>query len=154
MRDQVYYDQFHRAFADSYDLIIDDSQERAQQTENAEYMMHVIRETYVAKSACTIVLCGPYTPFRKYVDWEIDATLWEEHALIGVKLPHLLVIDDHSAKPARLQDNLDSGYAVWTWWELLMNKQVELAALIAEAKAKPKSLIRNKRRRRTENERL
>ena len=146
--DQYYYDQFCKAFSDAYDIIMDTSRERALETDNTEYLMHVIRKTYVAGSACTIVLCGPHTPFRKHVDWEIDATLWEEHPLIGIKLPQLLVINDRCAKPDRLQDNLESGYAVWGWWEVLMNKQVMLPALIAEASAKPKSLIRNKRPRR------
>ena len=149
--DQFYYEKFYQAFSGSYELVMDTSRERALQSDNADYLMHIIRQDYVAGSACTIVLCGPHTPFRKYVDWEIDATLWEEHALIGVKLPDLLVINDRCAKPDRLQDNVDSGYAVWAWWEVLMNKPELLPALITEANAKPKALIRNKRPRRMQN---
>jgi hypothetical protein len=149
--DQFYFEKFEKAFGDDYDVIMDNSRERALQTDKAEYLMHIIRQDYVAGSACTVVLCGPHTPFRKYVDWEIDATLWEEHPLIGIKLPDLLVINDRCAKPDRLQDNVDSGYVVWTWWEVLMNKPTLLPALIAEAHTKPKSLIRNKRPRRLVN---
>ena len=150
--DQFYYEKFCKTFSGSYDILMDTSRERALQTDKAEYLMHIIRKEYVADSGCTIVLCGPHTPFRKYVDWEIDATLWEEHPLIGIKLPDLLVINDRCAKPERLQDNVDSGYAVWVWWEVLINKPTLLPGLIAEASAKPKSLIQNTRPRRMHND--
>ena len=40
---------------------------------------------YITGTSCTVVLCGGRP--RKFVDWEIKATLDKEHALIGVNLP-------------------------------------------------------------------
>jgi hypothetical protein len=143
--DQYYYDEFSRIFADTYDVIMDNSLERQIQSYNVDYVMRRIRENYVAGSSCTIVLCGVQTPLRKFVDWEIAATLDKFHGLIGLKLPSLQVINNGCSKPARLQDNIDSGYAVWTWWENVTGSPSALATLIEEANAKPALLIQNQR---------
>jgi len=49
--------------------------------------MRGIRENFITGTSCTIVLCGAQTHLRKYVHWEIKATLDKEHGLIGVNLP-------------------------------------------------------------------
>jgi hypothetical protein len=46
--------------------------------------MQRIRDKHITGTSCTIVLCGSLTPWRKYVDWEIKATLDKEHGLIGI----------------------------------------------------------------------
>jgi hypothetical protein len=117
--DQYYYDEFARMFADTYNVVMDNSLERKIQSDDVEYVMRKIREEYVTGSSCTIVLCGLETPYRKFVDWEIAATLDKYHGLIGVKLPTVPVVNDGCSKPDRLQDNINSGYAIWTWWEQL-----------------------------------
>jgi hypothetical protein len=113
--------------------------------------MRRIRENYVTGSSCTIALCGTDTAWRKFVDWEIAATLDKEHGLIGVKLPTLQIINGGCTKPDRLQDNIDSGYAVWTWWETITANPTLLAQLIEEANGKSKSLLRDWRDRRLRN---
>lgn len=85
---------------------------------------------------------------RKYVDWEIKATLDKQHGLIGVKLPTLQVRNNGCGKPARLQDNIDTGYAVWTWRETLIDDPNKLAELVEAAKSRPATLINNLRERR------
>lgn len=85
--DQAYYDAFSKAFCDTYDVITDNSLEREVDSENVDYVMRRIRENYISGSSCTIVLVGKDTWGRKYVDWEIKATLEKEHGLIGVRLP-------------------------------------------------------------------
>ncbi|MDT3688004.1 MAG: TIR domain-containing protein [Pseudorhodoplanes sp.] len=149
--DQYYYDDFSRHFDENYQILRDNSLERKVQSDDVEYVMRQIRENYVSGSSCTIVLCGTQTPFRKYVDWEISATLDKQHGLIGVKLPTLQVVNNGCAKPERLQDNLDSGYAVWTWWESIISQPAEFAKLIEQANNKSKELIVNTRARRLRN---
>ena len=85
--DRNYYDAFSRLFADNYDVIQDNSVERVIDSDDAEYVIRKIREEFITGSSCTVVLCGQQTPQRKFVDWEIKATLDKEHGLIGVNLP-------------------------------------------------------------------
>jgi len=112
--------------------------------------MRRIRENYITGTSCTIVFCGPQTRWRKYVDWEIKATLDKQHGLIGIKLsnntPDQL---GRWHKPDRLQDNIDSGYAVWTYWESLTIDHLKVC--IETANANPKNLIKNDRGMRSRN---
>lgn len=74
----------------------------------------------------TIVLIGERTGHRKWIDWEIWASLrsythpydpyksFKPNGLLGIFLP----TDSHSI-PDRLKDNINSGYAVSMKWENL-----------------------------------
>ena len=73
--DQAYYNEFSRFFSDQYDAIQDSSLDRLIDSDDTEYVMRRIRENYITGTSCTVVLCGPQTRWRKYVDWEIKATL-------------------------------------------------------------------------------
>lgn len=42
---------------------------------DTNYVMRRIRELYLKDSTVTIVLMGKYTYTRRYVDWEIQASL-------------------------------------------------------------------------------
>lgn len=70
----------------------------------------------------TIALIGERTGHRKWIDWEIWASLrgythidplkgFKPNGLLAIYLP----VDSHSV-PERLQDNIDSGYAVCMDW--------------------------------------
>src|SRR5690242_16014308 len=72
--DQRYYDDFSRCVCDEYDVLYDNSPERAKDSDDVEYIMRSLREKHIFGTSCTIVLCGAETPWRKFVDWEIDAT--------------------------------------------------------------------------------
>lgn len=120
-RDQFYYDEFSRLFSETYDVIQDNSVARRFDSDDPEYVMRRIRENHITGTSCTIVLCGPETRWRKYIDWEVKATIDKNHALIGVSLPNNpkdLMGRVH--KPDRLQDNIDSGYALWAQWNELI----------------------------------
>jgi hypothetical protein len=88
---------------------------------DSDYVMRQIREKKIAGTSCTIVLIGKCTWARRYIDWEIAATLRNNvddprGGLIAVQLPSA---EEHgwSILPARLQLNLsaidgaDIGYA-------------------------------------------
>ncbi len=78
------------------------------------------------KCSVTIVLIGERTGHRKWVDWEIWASLrgythpydqtksFKPNGLLGIYLP----VSSHSV-PDRFQDNLDSGFAVSMSWKNL-----------------------------------
>jgi MTH538 TIR-like domain (DUF1863) len=57
-----------------------------------DYVMRRIREEKIAGTSCTVVLIGKCTWARRYIDWEIAATLRDfldslPGGLIGVQLP-------------------------------------------------------------------
>lgn len=72
---------------------------------NPEYVMRRIREQFLADSTVTIVLLGRCTWARKYIDWEIQASLRSGQVipsgLIGIKLPTF-----NGIYPDRLHRNL------------------------------------------------
>lgn len=76
---------------------------------DTEYVMRRIREQYMAFTSVTIVMVGRGTWARRYVDWEIAASLRNGFAapangLLGVRLPSFIMgVDGY---PGRLNDNL------------------------------------------------
>lgn len=61
-------------------------------SDDTDYVMRRIRDLYLKDSTVTIVLIGKCTWARRYVDWEIQASLRHgetvtPNGLLGVKLP-------------------------------------------------------------------
>lgn len=84
-----------------------------------QYIMRKIRETKLSDSTVTIVLIGSCTHSRRYVDWEVKASLQQgsslPNGLIAINLPYMGEI---SALPERVSNNIlrngqneDIGYA-------------------------------------------
>ncbi|MEQ1541855.1 MAG: TIR domain-containing protein [Novosphingobium sp.] len=147
--DQAYYNALSEHLGTRLDLITDRSLERARDSDDPTYIMRYIRENHLAGASTLIVLCGAQTPVRKYVDWEILAGLGQRMALVGVGLPTIKRFDNGGTdKPPRLQDNIDSGYAVWRMWSDFLTDPV---ALIEDGNSRSKSLIVNGRQRRIRN---
>lgn len=74
---------------------------------DTDYVMHRIRELYLKDSTITIVLTGKCTWARRYVDWEIQASLRHgetvtPNGLLGIKLPSY----KKNGYPDRLNKNL------------------------------------------------
>ena len=67
---------------------------------------------------------------------KIKATLDKEHGLVGVNLPSNPILaygqggcwnaNGCATKPQRLQENIDSGYAVWTNWATITSGAARL----------------------------
>jgi hypothetical protein len=115
--DQYYYNLFTASFSQSYDIFTDRSLREAIESQNAEYIKRTIREDYITGSSLTVVLCGAETWKRKFVDWEIHATLLKQHALLGILLPTFRYnYAGRCIVPHRLFDNIQSGYAHWIAW--------------------------------------
>jgi len=126
-----------RSLADAYDDKTDDE------------IFSLIRRYHLKKSTVTIVLIGSETAKRKWVDWEIYSSLRSygdrsKNGLLAIYLPTA------GETPARLQDNIDSGYAVTMKWE---NISSQLSSKIDEAfnNRSKSELIRNSRPRRQRN---
>jgi hypothetical protein len=144
--DRPWYEKFSHFFSEVYDVFEDNSPERAKDSDYTDYIMWSVRDNHIKGSSCTIVLCGAETGRRKFVDWEIAATLDKEHNLIGVCLPTCTINAQGKALvPDRLYDNIESGYAVWIAWQALTQGPDFLRAQIEIANAKSTSLIRNGR---------
>jgi hypothetical protein len=126
-------------------VIEDNSPERAVDSNDVDYVRRCLSEKCITGSSCTIVLVGPYTWGRKFVDWEIDVTLEKQHGLIGVMLPTGGIV------PARLQDNIQRGYAPTYSWAQITASPAALRQAIELANAKPSWLINNSRERRYRN---
>ena len=86
---------------------------------NPEYIMRKIRESKLEDSTVTIVLVGSCTHSRRYVDWEVKASLQQgstlPNGLIAINLPYM---GNEGALPKRVSENVirdskknDFGYA-------------------------------------------
>ena len=147
--DAAWHEQLSRVYHQAWELVRDRSLDGLYGTPESddEYIMRQIRENHIAGTSCTLVLCGPQTWQRKYVDWEIYATLNKEHGLLGINLPtNPLQADGRYWVPPRLFDNWQSRYAVWAQWKDLATDPALLPKLIEQAIARDKGLIDNSRR--------
>jgi len=142
--DQNYYNHFSSLFSDTYELLRDNSLDRIIDSYDTQYVLRRIRENHISGSSCTIILCGQETYQRKYVDWEIKATLDKQHGLIGIVLP--TIARNHifqAIVPDRLYDNILSGYAEMINWIDLINNPLLLKTTIEAANNKSKAIITN-----------
>lgn len=123
--DQAEVQQFIDVFDHEHDVFIrralgvDMANDIVNSTDTS-YVMRRIREGYLKDSTVTIVLIGKCTWARRYIDWEIQASLRQgetvtPNGLIGMVLPSA---SEHPTPPNRLSLNLlgrygDEGYARW-----------------------------------------
>ena len=115
--DQAYYNLLSQYFSNTLDLFYDSSLERRLDSTNSEYLNRKIREEYIFGTSLTIVLCGSETWKRRWVDWEIHATLHHQHGLLGIILPTCAKnYENKYIVHSRLHENIDSGYALWMHW--------------------------------------
>ncbi len=146
--DQFWYDTFSNEFDDQLDLFYDGSLDRRIDSTNAQYLDRTIRENYISGTSITIVLIGTETWKRRWVDWEIYATLEDEHALLGIVLPepfHTIGNKGGIMVPDRFLDNHSSGYAHiihWTNDANFLNQAIEYA--IAKSKVNKRFLVNSR----------
>lgn len=86
---------------------------------SSDYIMRRVREDYLRDSTVTIVMLGRNTWGRKFVDWEIAASLrntasYNRNGLMAITLPSAANSVGRRL-PARFNDNLkgENGYARW-----------------------------------------
>ena len=81
---------------------------------NTDYVMRRIRQLYLQDSTVTIVMLGKCTWARRYIDWEIKASLTQgsriPNGLLGIKLPSY----HGNGYPKRLNENLKAKDSIET----------------------------------------
>jgi len=98
---------------------------------DTDYVMGRIRREYLGDSTVTLVLVGKCTHSRRYIDWEIKASLRQgqsylPNGLLAVALPGYRSLH----LPERLRLNVDSRYAKFC---IYPGSAGELAACIEDA---------------------
>ena len=133
----------------SDNTLIDRSLKDAYDDKTDDEILALIRNNHLKLSTVTIVLIGSETSKRKWVDWEIYASLRpygdrSRNGLLAIYLPTA------GNTPERLQDNIDSGYAVTMKWE---NISWQLTSKIDEAfnNRNKENIVKNGRARRQRN---
>jgi hypothetical protein len=84
---------------------------------DTDYVMRRIRELYVKNSTVTIALIGKCTWARRFVDWEVQASLRRPAG--GLPNGLIAILLDNSirpALPARIELNRQSGYADYHYY--------------------------------------
>jgi hypothetical protein len=88
---------------------------------NPDYIMRKIRENYLRDTSVTIVMIGKETWKRKFVDWEIAASLRNTTQIVASGLTAITLPSaaDYFDKrlPDRLNDNWSKGNGYATWWK-------------------------------------
>ena len=144
--DEHFYREFCRLIEGFYLPVRDGSVERTDGCTDAVRVMANLQKNYMADTVCTVVLCGLQTAYRRFVDWEIKASLDLSHALVAVILPENL--PDWRGRynlPERLTDNLESGYAQCLHLVQLSRGLKLLGKQIETARSSPSELIKNSR---------
>jgi hypothetical protein len=86
---------------------------------NADYIKQRIRDLYLRDSTVTLVMVGAETWGRRFVDWEVAASLRNtsrspRNGLVAITLPSVANLPGRKP-PERVRDNVASedGYARW-----------------------------------------
>ena len=117
--DQEEVDEFVRTFDHDRDVFIaravgsDETMDTLIDSENPDYVMSRIRKDHLSDSTITLVFIGNATWTRKYVDWELAASL-HQGPVVGKPNGALAILSPKLSKailPDRFVDNWQSGYA-------------------------------------------
>ena len=104
-----------------------------------EYIKQLIQKDFLEDTTVLVVLIGPKTKCRMHVDWEISGALNlrvgdNNSGLLGIKLPghpdYGTGKHNYDLLPARLSDNLKTGYAIIRDWT---DDRVKMQSYIEEA---------------------
>jgi hypothetical protein len=78
---------------------------------NTDYVMERIRQLYLKDSTITLVLIGQCTWARRFVDWEVQASLRQPKDGRANGLLAIQLWPSYTKLPDRVRQNVDSGYA-------------------------------------------
>lgn len=149
--DQEYREKAEKQFND---ILINKSVKDGDiDTDNCtDYIRHLIRENHLDDTSLLVVLVGPKTKGRKYIDWEIywalDYKIGDRYSgVLGLLLPSHPDFGTGTFNPenvpSRLAANVDTGYAVISDWTEDCIKMQNLVETTLKAR-KNVHLIKNK----------
>lgn len=118
---------------------------------DTEYVLRRIRELYLRDSTVTVVLIGRCTWSRRFVDWELQASLRRGNAngLIGILLDQSI----RPPLPPRFALNRDSGYARYHFYPKSVGALEEWIEDAYRARTERRNKIVNPRERFVRNRR-
>lgn len=138
--DQGEVDEFVRAFDHYRDVFIARGlgREMSQDvidSQDTDYVMRRIRELYLANSSVTLVLVGRCTWARRYVDWELQASLRSgstttPNGVFGIVLPSAA---SSPVAPDRLKRNVAKDGTKYAHWYHYPQDSASLFTWIEEA---------------------
>src|SRR5690242_1080901 len=84
-----------------------------------DYITRRIRDLYLNNTSVTIVMIGRCTWARRFVDWEVAASLRNtansrRNGLLAITLPS---VSGYAQLPARVADNVDGELGYARWWQ-------------------------------------
>lgn len=90
-------------------------------SDDTDYIMNRIREEYLGSTTVTMVMIGGCTWARRFVDWEIYASLrayntYPISGLVAISLPSMATASSKRLPP-RLADNVDDDRKYARWWK-------------------------------------
>lgn len=80
-------------------------------SDNTDYVMQRIRQLYLQDSTVTIVLIGKCTWARRFVDWEVQASLRNPADGYPNGVVAIQLWESYKTLPNRVQLNVDSEYS-------------------------------------------
>ena len=117
--DQAEVDEFIRTFDHDRDVFIaravgsDETMDTLIDSDDPDYVMRRIRKDHLSDSTVTLAFIGKNTWTRKYVDWELAASL-HQGPVVGKPNGALAILSPKLSKailPDRFVDNWQPGYA-------------------------------------------
>jgi hypothetical protein len=119
-------------------------------SDNAGYIMSRVRQLYLNDSTITIVMIGRCTWARRYVDWEVAASLRntqnsQRNGLLAIALPS--VAGTSNVLPPRVKDNIDGelGYARWWKYPSSAESLAKVIEIAYQARMTRSQLVQNGR---------
>ncbi|WP_288681090.1 TIR domain-containing protein [uncultured Brachyspira sp.] len=111
--DQYYRDLFESTMVDKFDIMVSKSvnPDEVDNNLNTERIRQIIRDDYLKDSTVTVVLIGAETWKRKYVDWEIAASIRDtknnpRSGLLGIFLPTYHLSSEKNFNPHTIPPRL------------------------------------------------
>ena len=128
--DKAEVDNFTSRFKGEFILRGSDMDQDIIDSTDSDYVMRRIREKFLADSTVTIVLVGECTWARRYVDWEVQASLRKPSIGSPNGLVAIQLNSTGTNLPERVQTNVKSGYAKFYKYPA---SSVDLNVIIEEA---------------------
>jgi hypothetical protein len=118
---------------------------------NTDYVMQKIRSLYLKDSTVTIVLIGKCTWARRFVDWEVQASLRNPADGYPNGVVAIQLWDSYKTLPNRVNLNVDSGYSKFYKYPASSAALEKLIDEAFDARSNKQNLIENPRDRFTNN---
>jgi len=149
--DQYKVDQFCENFSGSFIRRGITMEEDIIDSDNTDYVMRRIRALYLQDSTVTIVLIGKCTWARKFIDWEVQASLRNPRDGYPNGLVAIQLWDSYKTLPKRVEENVDSEYAKFYKYPSTTNSLNSMVEKAWNARSDLDHLIKNPRKRFTYN---